>query len=245
MMKTYLRPLCVGIIITNLFSSFAAGQEKADTKKDATTEEKSIREGINDRFKAADLSVEEFLKTFEVESREVYSKRNAILEHINLRPGQNVIDLGAGTGFYTFLFAEAVGADGNVLALDIAPAFINSIREKADAKNLQNVKALVSSDINFDAEKENYDLVFLCDVYHHIEYPQRINRRIVESLRKGGRLVIIDFERVEGKSREWVLGHVRAGSDVVRKEIEDSGLVFKSQNDDLLEENYIMIFEKP
>ncbi|MCU0321187.1 MAG: class I SAM-dependent methyltransferase, partial [Chitinophagaceae bacterium] len=180
MMKTYLKLVCAGLIITNLWSAVVFGQEKPATL-DAAVEEKSIREGINDRFKAADLTVEEFLKTFEVESREVYSKRNEILEHINVRPGQNVIDLGAGTGFYTFLFAEAVGSEGKVLALDIAPAFVKSINEKAESKKLKNVKALVSSDINFEADKEAYDLVFLCDVYHHIEYPQRINRRIVES----------------------------------------------------------------
>jgi hypothetical protein len=55
--------------------------------------------------------------------------------------------------------------------------------------------------------------------------------------------VVIDFHRIEGKSREWVLNHVRAGQDVVVKEIESSGFK-KVTEKKLLKENYFVVFEK-
>lgn len=206
--------------------------------------EVSLPAGINDDFKSDDLSVDQFVKLFEIESREVYGQRHEILKLLDVKPGQNIIDLGAGTGFYTFMLAEAVGAKGEVLAIDIAPAFVDAIQDKADKHGINNVQVRRSSDIGFEAEPGKYDLVLVCDVYHHFEYPHRMNTLIAKSLRPGGRLVVIDFKREEGKSRQWVLDHVRAGEDIVRAEIQQSGLKFKSSNTDLLTEDYILTFQK-
>jgi predicted methyltransferase len=66
---------------------------------------------------------------------------------------------------------------------------------------------------------------------------------IHEALRPGGQVVVVDFHRIPGKSREWVLNHVRAGQEVVVKEIEQSG--FKKVGEEkLLSENYLIRFEK-
>jgi predicted methyltransferase len=87
------------------------------------------------------------------------------------------------------------------------------------------------------------DLVFICDTYHHFEFPFRTMASIHEALRPGGQLIVIDFRRIEGKSREWVLNHVRAGQEVVTKEIVSSG--FKKVGEEkLLKENYLLRFEK-
>ena len=58
-------------------------------------------------------------------------------------------------------------------------------------------------------------------------------------------MVVIDFERIVGKTRPWILGHVRAGKKVFRKEIEDAGLQFVEEVSlDGLEENYFLRFAK-
>ncbi len=66
---------------------------------------------------------------------------------------------------------------------------------------------------------------------------------IHEALRPGGQVIVIDFHRIEGKSSEWVLNHVRAGQEVVVKEIESSGFK-KVAEKKLLKENYFVVFEK-
>ena len=90
---------------------------------------------------------------------------------------------------------------------------------------------------------KSVDLVFICDTYHHFEFPFKTLASIHEALRPGGQLVLIDFHRIEGKSREWVLGHVRAGQEVFVKEIVVSGFKVVARRS-FLKENYFVRFEK-
>ena len=90
------------------------------------------------------------------------------------------------------------------------------------------------------------DVAFVCDTYHHFEYPTASVASLRDALKPGGRLVIIDFERIPGKTREWVLNHVRAGKEVFTKEIESVGFVKEKEvKVSGLKENYTLIFRSP
>jgi FkbM family methyltransferase len=207
----------------------------------ALAQEKSVRPGINKPFENPD--VKEFVGKFETESREIYAKRKDILEKCQVKPGLAVADVGAGTGLFTRLFAEAVGKEGKVYAVDIAPKFIEHIEKTCKEAGLKNVKGVVCKPDSAGLEEGSVDLVFICDTYHHFEFPNRTMASIHRALRPGGQVVLIDFHRVEGKSSEWVLGHVRAGQDVFVKEIESAG--FKAVGEEkFLKENYFVRFEK-
>ena len=89
------------------------------------------------------------------------------------------------------------------------------------------------------------DLIFLCDTYHHFEFPRSTMASIARAMKPGAELVVVDFERVVGKSRPWILGHVRAGKKVFREEIEGAGLTFVEQVEvEGLKENYFLRFKK-
>jgi len=93
---------------------------------------------------------------------------------------------------------------------------------------------------------ESVDLVFICDVYHHFEQAPHSLASILRALKPGGRLVLIDFERIPGKSREFILGHVRAGKETFRSEIEQAGFEYVDEvTIDAFEENYLLRFRKP
>ena len=66
-----------------------------------------MRPGINDSFK--DPNVKEFVERFEIESREVFAKRDEILKACGIKEGQTLADIGAGTGLFTRMFSKAVG----------------------------------------------------------------------------------------------------------------------------------------
>ena len=76
----------------------------------ASAQEKSVKPGINKPYE--DPDVKEFVGKFETESREIYAKRKDIVERCKVKPGMAVADVGAGTGLFTRLFAEAVGPKG-------------------------------------------------------------------------------------------------------------------------------------
>jgi SAM-dependent methyltransferase len=87
-------------------------------------------------------------------------------------------------------------------------------------------------------------LAFICDAYHHFEFPQKTLRSIHGALKTGGQLILIDFHKIKGRSSDWVMGHVRGGQEVFTKEFEDSGFRQVEEADDVFKESYFVRFEK-
>lgn len=205
----------------------------------------SVKPGINEKFLDPELKVDEWIERFEVESREVFRARSEIVKQIELKPGQYIADIGTGTGLFVEPFSHGVGSDGWVFALDIAPAFVERVRTLAERKKLENVTPVLCGERDVLLAPKSIDVAFVCDVYHHFEYPSATLASIRRALKPGGRLVVIDFERIPGKSREWLLDHVRAGKSVFRAEIEQAGFVFDKEVDVAgLEENYFLVFRR-
>ncbi len=202
--------------------------------------------GINATFQDPDLDVDEWTARFEVESREVYGARKEVIAACQIKPGERIADIGAGTGFYSRLFARATGWDGWVFSIDVAPKFLQHIAERATADGIENLTPVLGTNVSIRLPPESVDLVFICDTYHHFENYGEMLASIKRALKPGGRLVLIDFHRIPGQSREFILGHVRAGQDVFRQEVEAAGLRFVDEvNIDDFEENYLLRFRKP
>ncbi|WP_372895541.1 class I SAM-dependent methyltransferase [Stieleria sp.] len=228
----------VSVTLVGLTSAFA---------QDATVvAEQSVKPGINDEFVDPELDVSKWMGRFEVESREVYAGRQDVLEACDIKPGQSVADIGAGTGFYSRLFADAVGKNGWVFSVDISPRFLEHINTKAREDNVHNLTGVLCSDRSVNLPPNSIDVAFICDTYHHFEYPHLTVESIYKAIKPGGSLIVIDFDRIPGKSREFILGHVRAGKDVFRSEIEKGGFEFVDEVQvPAFEENYLLRFRKP
>jgi ubiquinone/menaquinone biosynthesis C-methylase UbiE/intracellular sulfur oxidation DsrE/DsrF family protein len=208
----------------------------------AVAQEKSVRPGVNDTFRDPDPKA--FTERFEIESREVFAKRKEILEAINLKPADVVADVGAGTGLFTRLFASNLGPDGRVIAVDIAQKFLNHIEVTCREQGLRNVETLLCTDDSTKLPPESVDVAFICDTYHHFEFPQKTMTSLLKALKPGGRVIVIDFKRIEGESTDWTMSHVRAGQEVFEAEIIAAGFRKAHEVKDLLKENYMLVFEK-
>ncbi|TWU22222.1 Demethylmenaquinone methyltransferase [Novipirellula galeiformis] len=206
----------------------------------------SVNPGINDSFLDPQLDVQAWVERFEVESREVYHARDAIMSQLNLKPGDRVADVGAGTGFYSLLMSDAVGPQGWVYAIDISPNFVQYLADQFDQREVENVTTVMCDDDSICLPPNSIDLAFICDVYHHFEFPQQSMKSIFKSLRRGGRVVMIDFERIPGVSREWTIGHVRAGKSTFIDEVQSVGFELTAERTiPGFKENYYLEFRKP
>jgi len=205
-------------------------------------QEKSVRPGINSAFEDPDVAA--FVGRFETESREVFAKRRQIVESCKIGPGQVVADIGAGTGLFTRLLAEATGKEGRVVAVDIAPKFLAHIAKTCAEAGLTNVTTTLCTAESTGLDEESIDVAFICDTYHHFEFPHKTMASLHRALRPGGRVIIVDFRRIPGTSSEWVLNHVRAGQEVFESEIVAAGFRKLREEADLLAENYLVEFVK-
>lgn len=223
-----------------LFVSLTAGCLQQSAHREA-----GAKPGINDNFSGT-VDVDKFVGIFEGESRELFKHRARILQALKLKPGMAVADIGAGTGFFSVLFAKEVGPDGKVYAVDIAEDFLKHIRATAKEHGLTNIETVRCSQNSAKLPPDSIDLAFICDVYHHFEHPDGTMRSIHRALRPGGDLVVIDFSRIEGVSSEWVLNHVRAGEEETTREIVADGfeVVRDVPETSYLEENYMVRFRK-
>lgn len=178
---------------------------------------------------------------FEREGREVFDHRNEIVDALQLRPGLEVADVGAGTGLFTMELSRAVGPQGTVYAVDVQDYFLEHIRDRAKKAGRDNVRTVQATQRSTELAPDSIDLALLVDAYHHIEHPRPYLRSLAAALREDGRLVVIDYRRIEGRSEPWLLEHIRADPETFRREIESAGFELK-QRRDLLEENFFFEF---
>jgi SAM-dependent methyltransferase len=208
----------------------------------AWSQEKSVNPGINDSFR--DPDVQEFIGRFEVESRELFARRHEIVAACQIKPGQTVADIGAGTGLFTRLFSDAVGKNGRVIAVEISQKFLDHIQATSREAGQRNVDTQLATADSTGLPPKSVDVAFICDTYHHFEFPLKTMASLQRALKPGGRVVLVDFRRIPGTSSDWVLNHVRAGQEVFEAEIIKSGFEKVEEEPDLLRENYFVVFQK-
>jgi predicted methyltransferase len=211
----------------------------------AGAQEANVAPTINQTFKSADLDVKSWADRFTGESREVYNARAEVVKALALKPGEAIADVGAGTGLYTRLFAQAVGPMGRVYANDIAPRFLAFIAENAAKDGLKNVQTVQGGDRSTNLPDASVDVIFHSDVYHHFEYPMTMNTDLRRALKPGGRMYVLEFEKVAGLSSANTMTHVRAPKETVIAEITKAGFTLVEQvKVPGLRENYLLHFRK-
>jgi predicted methyltransferase len=225
-----MRTTAAMVLVTGLLGNSLAAQEK------------SVNPGINKTFETPDVA--EFVGRFEREGRDVFDHRREVVAALELKKGMAVADIGAGTGLFTRMFSPLVGEEGKIYAVEISDEFVEHIEKLAREQKLNNVTTVLCTPDSSELPPASIDLAFICDTYHHFEFPHKTMRSIHKALRPGGQVVLIDFHRIEGVSSDFVMGHVRAGQEVFSKEILDAGFRQVDEKKGLLKESYFVRFEK-
>ncbi len=219
----------------------ALADQDAGSKPGAAPD--TVELDINDDYDAqTDARV--WAKRFEREGREVHDHRDEIIQLLKLTPGMAVADVGAGSGLFTLALAEVVGDKGKVYAVDVQAYFLDHIGQKAKKKGLSNVELVRATHDAVGLPAGSIELALMSDVYHHIEHPADYLASLHAALRPGGRLVVIDYARIEGVSDAWLLDHIRAGPQEFRAEIESAGFVLLHSHEGVLSQNFFFEFER-
>lgn len=127
--------------------------------------------------------------------REAEEAPSIAIRALQLKKGQVVADIGAGSGYYTMRMADAVGPEGKVYATDIQTGMLDIVRRRVTAARLTNVETVLSAPDDPKLPADSLDLAIMVDVYHELSAPQEFIRRLRPALKRTGRLVLLEFRK--------------------------------------------------
>jgi ubiquinone/menaquinone biosynthesis C-methylase UbiE len=127
------------------------------------------------------------------DNREQQERCSLMLANLGLKRGMTVCDMGCGNGFYSLQMAKLIGAQGQVLAVDIQPEMLELLKKRAAEAQLKNVKPILGSVVDPKLPDRKVDLVLLVDVYHEFSHPERMLAALRKSLAPGGKIVLVEF----------------------------------------------------
>ncbi len=125
--------------------------------------------------------------------RETEERTDLLLRVLGLKPGMKVADIGCGTGYFSGRMARAVAPDGVVFAVDIQQEMLDLMAAKLRREKVDNVRPVLGTEADPRLEPASCDLLVMVDVYHELEFPFEMMRKMVAALRPGGRLVLVEF----------------------------------------------------
>jgi len=208
----------------------------------AAAQQQTITPTAKQLNKSFDADASQWTERFEHEGRAIYDKRAEILDAMGLKPGMDVADIGAGSGLISRLIAQRV-APGTVYAVDISKNMIDHINKTAEEQKITNLKAVLGDPKSPKLAPNSVDVICIIDSYHHFEYPADMLAEISKALRPDGMLMLIDFKRIDGVSRDYILKMVRAGEGTFTDEFLNAGFELVERRDDMFPENYMLKFK--
>ncbi|GIW41938.1 MAG: hypothetical protein KatS3mg076_2515 [Candidatus Binatia bacterium] len=183
------------------------------------------------------VSCKRFL--YEGFGRDRWQKPEHVLSALGVRPGMAVADLGAGTGYFTVRFAEAVGPEGVVYAVDVDRAVLEYTKERAERAGHRNVRTVLADASDPRLPPASVDLVFVCNTYHHLKNREEYFRGVKNALRPDGILAVVEY-RPRGILHRW-FGHGTA-PETIRRELEAAGYTLVHEFPALLPRQSFLVF---
>ena len=154
-----------------------------------------------------------------------------MVKQLKIQPGQVVCDLGAGNGFYTLWLAKLVGEKGRVLAVDIQPEMLEMLKQRAEREKIANIELILGTTVDPKLPEGKLDLVLVVDTYHELSNPAEVLAAVRKSLKKDGRLALVEF-RLEDDTVPIKVLH-RMSKEQIMKEFTANGFKLVDQFDGL------------
>ena len=173
--------------------------------------------------------------------REQEERTDLLVENLNLQPSNHVVDLGAGSGYFSFRIAPKV-PQGKVYAVDISKEMLAIVRAKMKKMKFENVMPVHSTITDLNVKEGTIDCIFIVDAYHEFSHPLEMGQSIFRALKPGGKLILIEY-RLEDPLVPIKKLHKMSQKQAV-KELSVVGLQW-SKTLDFLPQQHFMIFQKP
>ena len=181
------------------------------------------------------------IEWLERKEREMEENTTQLLKNLAVQPGTVIADIGAGSGYHSTLLSKMVG-NGKVYAVDVEPEMIAYLKDRIKLEGHKNIIPVLSTEQKVSLPANSIDVMLLVDVYHEFSFPYEMTLSMLEALKPGGKLVLVEF-RAEDPNVPIKTIHKMSEQQAV-KEFKASGFLFE-KNIGNLPWQHCLIFRKP
>ncbi|MEY4940742.1 MAG: hypothetical protein RIQ93_2477 [Verrucomicrobiota bacterium] len=175
-------------------------------------------------------------------TRESEERTDLLLEALEIKPGEVVADIGAGSGYFSWRMARRVGEKGKVFAVDIQQEMLDLLMANMQRRQVAGIVQPVLGTVQDPKlPAASVDLMLLVDVYHEFDFPFEMTRAMIAGLKPGGRLVFVEYRGEDPEVPIKPLHKMTVAQ--VRKEMAVHSLKF-DRNVRILPQQHIIIFRK-
>jgi SAM-dependent methyltransferase len=182
----------------------------------------------------------EYIALLERPDRASWQKPDDVVAALNLAGTETVADIGAGSGYFTFRIAKTL-PQGKVVAADTDAEMIRHIQHKAQAEGITNVEVKLIQPTD-PGVPPAADIVFVCDVLHHVADQRAWLATLVAEMKPAARLVLIEYKEgplPKGPPESMKIPHAQ-----LLKLADEAGLAMVQDRADLLPYQHYMVFTK-
>ena len=243
-MKRLLLGLCCAVLGVACNAQSSDAELVASGESDRYTQVRPSRDGIGKVYLGREISqVMGHLGAgwLERPEREREERTDLLIRNLPLSPDAVVADIGAGTGYFSFPIAERV-PQGRVLAVDIQQEMLDIITERQRRGAAANVEPVLGTITDPDLPADSVDLILLVDAYHEFSHPYEMGTAMVDALKPGGQLVLIEYRAEDAFVPIKRLHKMSEAQSIL--EMEAIGLQHV-RTKDFLPQQHFMVFEKP
>lgn len=119
------------------------------------------------------------------------------LKRMLVTEGIDLLDIGAGTGYFSIPASQIVGEQGKVYAVDTSKEMLEELEQKFKQKDIKNIELIEGNNYNTNIKDNTVDYIFLSNVLHEVEDKILFLSNYLEKLYPEGKLGIIEFKKIE------------------------------------------------
>ena len=181
-------------------------------------------------------------KMFNRKASHPKNKSDQVMDALALQPGQRVADIGVGGGYFSLRFAELVGDEGEVYAVDTKPELLEYVMDGARRRGLNNISPVLVEGEGLLLPEKRLDFIFMRNVTHHIPSRTKYFRNLKYFLKPDGRVAVIEYKKGRFFTFRGLFGH-DVPKEVIKREMKEAGYVLENEFD-FLPEQHFTIYRK-
>jgi ubiquinone/menaquinone biosynthesis C-methylase UbiE len=131
--------------------------------------------------------------------REQEERTQLLIDSLKFKPGENVADIGAGTGYLTRRMAKKITPGGRVFAVEIQQEMLDLLTNKLAGIGITNVVPVLGTITDPKLPTNSMDTIIMVDVYHEFDHPFEMTAAMCRALKPGGRMVFVEFRAEDDK----------------------------------------------